>query len=101
MGPLPTQRVEIDRAFNHTGIDCAGPIDVRMSKGRGSKSYKSYIVLFICLSTLVRNCFYVNKAVHIEEVSDMTTSGFLAAYRRFCSRRGMPRHLYSDNGTNL
>lgn len=92
MGNLPSPRVQIDRAFTHTGIDCAGPIDVRMSKGRGSKSYKSYIVLFICLGT---------KAVHIEAVSDMTTAGFLAAYRRFCARRGMPHHLYSDNGTNF
>lgn len=92
MGSLPSPRVQIDRPFSHTGIDCAGPIDVRMSKGRGSKSYKSYIVLFICFST---------KAVHIEAVSDMTTPGFLAAYRRFCSRRGTPRHIYSDNGTNF
>lgn len=92
MGNLPSPRVQIDRVFTHTGIDCAGPIDLRMSKGRGSKSYKGYIVLFICLST---------KAIHIEAVSDMATSGFLAAYRRFCARRGMPRHLYSDNGTNF
>lgn len=92
MGHLPSPRVQIDRAFTHTGVDCAGPIDVRMSKGRGAKSFKGYIVLFICLST---------KAVHIEAVSDMSTPGFLAAYRRFCSRRGMPLHMYSDNGTNF
>lgn len=92
MGQLPSPRAQIDRPFNHTGVDCAGPIDVRMSKGRGAKSFKSYIVLFVCMST---------KAVHIEAVSDMTTPGFLAAYRRFSSRRGMPRHMYSDNGTNF
>lgn len=92
MGNLPKPRVEIDKAFTHTGVDCAGPINLRMSKGRGAKSYKGYIVLFICLCT---------KAVHIEAVSDMTTPGFLAAYRRFCSRRGFPHHIYSDNGTNF
>lgn len=92
MGDLPKPRVEIDRAFTHTGVDCAGPIDIRMSKGRGAKSYKGYVTLFVCLST---------KAVHIEAVSEMTTSAFLAAYYRFCSRRGLPHHVYSDNGTNF
>lgn len=92
MGNLPNPRVHIERPFTHTGIDCAGPIDLRMSKGRGAKSYKGYITLFICLGT---------KAVHIEAVSDMSTPAFLAAYRRFCSRRGYPQHCYSDNGTNF
>lgn len=92
MGTLPKPRVQIDRSFTHTGVDCAGPINVRMSKGRGSKSHKAYIALFICLST---------KAVHIEVVSDMSTPAFIAAYRRFCSRRGFPQHMYSDNGTNF
>lgn len=92
MGNLPQPRVHIDRPFTHTGVDCAGPINVRLSKGRGAKSYKAYIVLFVCLST---------KAVHIEAVSDMSTPTFIAAYRRFCARRGFPQHMYSDNGTNF
>lgn len=92
MGSLPKPRVQIDRPFTHTGVDCAGPINLRMSKGRGAKSYKGYIVLFVCLCS---------KAVHIEAVSDMTTPAFIAAYRRFCSRRGFPHHMYSDNGTNF
>ncbi|XP_011859312.1 PREDICTED: uncharacterized protein LOC105556810 [Vollenhovia emeryi] len=41
------------------------------------------------------------KAVHLEVVSDLTTDGFLAAMRRFISRRGIPKHVYSDNGTNF
>lgn len=82
----------IDRVFTNTGVDCAGPIDIRMSKGRGAKSYKAYITLFICLST---------KVIHIEVVSEMSTAAFLAAYRRFVSRRGTPANMYSDNGTNF
>lgn len=92
MGNLPKPRVAIDRAFTHTGVDCAGPIDIRMSKGRGAKSHKGYIALFVCLCT---------KAVHIEAISDMSTPAFLAAYRRFSARRGLPHHMYSDNGTNF
>ncbi|XP_018377309.1 PREDICTED: uncharacterized protein LOC108770303 [Trachymyrmex cornetzi] len=43
----------------------------------------------------------VVKAVHLEVVSDLTTDGFLAALRRFISRRGIPTHIHSDNGTNF
>lgn len=92
MGNLPQPRVNITRAFTHTGVDYAGPIDLRMSKGRGNKSYKGYISLFICLCT---------KAIHIEAVSDLTSAGFIAAYRRFVARRGLPSNIYSDNGTNF
>ncbi|XP_011859378.1 PREDICTED: uncharacterized protein LOC105556877 [Vollenhovia emeryi] len=35
------------------------------------------------------------KAIHLEVVSELTSDGFLAA------RRGLPEHIYSDNGTNF
>lgn len=92
MGSLPEPRINLTRAFTHTGVDYAGPIDVRMSKGRGNSSYKGYISLFICLCT---------KAIHLEAVSDLTSNAFIAAYRRFVARRGLPSHMYSDNGTNF
>jgi len=41
------------------------------------------------------------KAIHLEVVEDYTTAGFLAAFRMFVSRRGLPAHMYSDNGTNF
>ncbi|KAJ0169352.1 hypothetical protein K1T71_015236 [Dendrolimus kikuchii] len=41
------------------------------------------------------------KAIHIEVVSDLTTQGFLAAFKRFVSRRGYCSNLWSDNGTNF
>ncbi|GFT85837.1 putative bel12 ag transposon polyprotein [Trichonephila clavipes] len=41
------------------------------------------------------------KAVHIEAVGDLTTDSFIAALRRFSARRGAPRHIYSDDGTNF
>ncbi|KYN15966.1 hypothetical protein ALC57_11794 [Trachymyrmex cornetzi] len=60
--------------------------------GRGSRTSKCYICLFICLST---------KAIHLEIVSDLSTDSFLAAIRRFIACRGKPQHLYSDNGTTF
>lgn len=43
----------------------------------------------------------VTRAVHIEAVSDLTTQGFLAAFKRFVARRGHCTDLFSDNGTNF
>jgi hypothetical protein len=44
-------------------------------------------------------CF-VTKAIHIE-VKNLTTEVFLAVLRRFIARRGKPKTLYSDDGTNF
>lgn len=92
MGSLPSVRCKPARAFWNSGVDYAGPINVRCSKGRGHRSYKGYIALFVCMST---------RAIHLELVSDMTAQAFLAAFRRFTARRGHCRHIYSDNGTTF
>ncbi|XP_044019459.1 uncharacterized protein LOC122859841 [Aphidius gifuensis] len=41
------------------------------------------------------------SAAHLELVTEYTTEAFLATYKRFTSRRGIPAHLYSDCGTNF
>lgn len=92
MGDLPDSRVRRCRPFLITGTDFAGPINVKMSKGRGAKSYKAYICLFVCMCT---------KALHIEVISDMTTQAFLAAFKRFVSRRGHVVEMWSDHGTSF
>ena len=92
MGNLPVSRVNVSRPFLNVGIDYAGPIKIRVSKGRGNKTYKGYICVFVCLST---------KAMHLEAVGDLTSEAFLAAFRRFISRRGRCENVYSDNGTNF
>lgn len=92
MGSLPSVRCTPARPFLHSGVDYAGPISVRTSKGRGHRSYKGYIALFVCMST---------RAIHLELVSDMTTQAFLAAFKRFTSRRGHCSQLWSDNGTTF
>ena len=92
MGNLPPGRVTPARPFLHVGIDYAGPIFIRTSKGRGHSAHKAFIAVFICFSS---------KAVHLEAVSAYTTDAFLAALRRFTSRRGLCTDIYSDCGTNF
>lgn len=92
MGNLPSCRVEYLRPFLKVGVDYAGPIPIHMRKGRGQKTHKSYLCLFICLST---------KAIHLELVGDMTSESFLGALKRFVARRGICQEIYSDNGTNF
>ena len=91
MGQLPPTRVTPTPPFTVTGIDYAGPFTLKRHT-RKPVLVKSYIALFVCFST---------KAVHIELVSDLTTEAFLAALRRFVSRRGLPAEIHSDNGTNF
>ncbi|XP_057335042.1 uncharacterized protein LOC130673847 [Microplitis mediator] len=92
MGQLPVSRVTPSSAFTHTGVDYAGPITLKNWRRRGAKTYKGWICVFVCLST---------SAVHLEVVSDYSSSGFIAALRRFISRRGICTALYSDCGTTF
>ncbi|XP_071580864.1 uncharacterized protein [Temnothorax nylanderi] len=92
MGNLPRGRVTPARPFLRTGLDYAGPILIRTSRGRGHKAHKAFIAVFVCLCS---------KAVHLNVVSDYTTDAFLAAFRRFTARRGLCEEVYSDCGTNF
>ncbi|KAL0860933.1 hypothetical protein ABMA27_009465 [Loxostege sticticalis] len=43
----------------------------------------------------------VTRAIHLELVTDLTSDGFLQAFKRFVARRGYCSDLWSDNGTNF
>lgn len=92
MGALPNHRVTPNRPFTNTGVDFAGPFELKTWKGKCNSFYKAYIALFICFST---------KAVHMEIVIDLSSAAFIAAFRRFIARRGMTQNMYSDCGTNF
>lgn len=89
MAQLPAARVRALRAFLHTMVDFAGHFHLKSSKFRNAKIFKSYVCVFVCMST---------KAIHLELVPDLTTESFLNALRRFISRRGYCKNIYSDNG---
>lgn len=89
MADLPPARLRLHQpAFYSTGIDCFGPMQVKI----GRRNEKRWGLLFKCLTT---------RAVHIEVLSSINTDSFLMALRRFISRRGKPAELLSDQGTNF
>ncbi|XP_066596264.1 uncharacterized protein [Prorops nasuta] len=92
MADLPMSRVEVSTPFYHTGIDFFGPMFIKEKKYRNQKRLKVYGCVFICMAS---------KAVHIEIASELSSEVFLAALRRFTGRRGIPAHIYTDNGTNF
>lgn len=49
MADLHRDRIKPGPAFYNTGVNYAGPISTKDRKGRGGRTYKSYICLFICL----------------------------------------------------
>ena len=53
-----------------------------MCKTGGSKGAKFYMALFICLA---------RSALYLELVSDLSSQDFIAALRRFVSRRDHPK----------
>ncbi|XP_025831267.1 uncharacterized protein LOC112904716 [Agrilus planipennis] len=92
MGSLPRPRVIPSPPFSNCGVDYAGPVNIKEKRGRGSKTFKAYICIFVCFAT---------KGIHLELVTSLTAEACMAAIRRFISRRGLPQHIYSDNGTNF
>ncbi|XP_072384382.1 uncharacterized protein [Diabrotica undecimpunctata] len=92
MADLPKERLNSSRVFAHVGLDFGGPFQIKVSNLRKAPLLKSYIALFVCLST---------RAVHIEVVSGLSTETFLLALKRFISRRGLPQTIFSDNATNF
>lgn len=92
MGTLPATRLLPNKVFNHVGCDIGGPFYIKDGVTRYAKRVKCYMCLFICFST---------KAIHIEVLSDLSATCFLATLDRFIARRGLCSCLYSDCGTNF
>ena len=92
MGDLPDHRISPARPFDYTGVDFAGPFDVKRGHTRKPVLVKAYACLFVCMST---------KAVHIDCTEDLSTASFMLCFERFINRRGFPRHMYSDNSSNF
>lgn len=76
--------------FTHTGTDLFGPFYV--SNGRTKQQEKRYGIIFTCLSS---------RAAHLELTRGLDVDSYINAYRRFICRRGSPKTMRSDNGTNL
>ena len=87
MADLPNARFSAKPAvFKNVGIDYCGPYQVFC----GEKQIQRYICLITCL-----------VVIHLEDVTDLSTEKCLMAIDRFCSWRGNPEVIYSDNGKNF
>ena len=92
MGNLPSARVIPGRPFEATGIDYAGPFEVKPELPRSKVKLKKWVAVFVCMKT---------KAVHLELVSDLSSKAFVRAFLRFTSIRNQCVELWSDNGTTF
>ncbi|XP_049330293.1 uncharacterized protein LOC125798980 [Astyanax mexicanus] len=89
MSDLPPERLRLlCPPFFSTGVDCFGPYLVKI----GRRTEKRWGAIFKCLTT---------RAVHIELLSSMDADAFLLSLRRFIARRGRPKEILSDCGTNF
>ena len=87
-----SERVSPTPPFEKSGVDYAGPFQIKYGHVRKPTIIKAYICVFVCLSV---------EAVHLELVSDLTNEAFTAALRRFIARRGYPTLIWSDHGSNF
>ncbi|XP_041484654.1 uncharacterized protein LOC121431209 [Lytechinus variegatus] len=89
MADLPEVRVTPgEPPFTNTGVDFFGPFLTK----HGRSMQKRYGCVFTCL---------VTRAVHLEMASSLDTDSFINTLRRFINRRGQPKVMLSDNGTNF
>ena len=95
MADLPLERIDSRcHAFQNVGVDYFGPILIKQGRRtrRSTGTAKRYGALFTCMTT---------RSVHLELAGDMSTDSFILALRRFRARRGNPKVIRSDNGTNF
>ena len=92
MGQLPPDRLDPEFAFNITGLDYAGPYLLKEGYVRRPVEIKAWMAVFVC---------FHSKAVHLELVKDATAASLIACLGRFCSRRGRPNIIHSDNGSTM
>lgn len=92
MGDLPAVRVTPGRAFEATGIDYAGPFDVKPDLPRSRVLLKKWVAVFVCMKS---------RQTHLELVDNLTSRAFVDAFIRFTSVRNPCFELWSDNATTF
>ena len=89
MCDLPSYRLDYKESpFTHTGVDFFGPLYIKQRRSR----LKRWGSLFVCM---------VTRAIHLELVESMETDSFINTLQRFINRRGRPKTILSDCGSNF
>ena len=86
--PLPSFRVKEKNPFEVTGVDFTGALYIKETVDTDDN--KVYICLFTCA---------VTRNIHLELVRDLSAESFINCFRRFCSRKSLPRLVLSDNAS--
>ena len=84
-GILRTDRIERTLPFETVVTNCAGPLYYR---SKAKNDLKVYILLFSCS---------VSRGVHMELVSNISTTEFTKSFKRLISERENPDIIYLDN----
>ncbi|XP_066947042.1 uncharacterized protein [Macrobrachium rosenbergii] len=87
--PLPEFRMQCKQPFNTTGVEYTITLWV---KGKGPNPEKAYIILFI---------YPITRGIQVELDDNQSCDLFLMSLRKFCSRRGFPALMLSDNTTTF
>jgi hypothetical protein len=89
MATLPYQRLApYEAPFTYTGMDYFGPLEITV----GRRHEKRYGVIFTCLTM---------RAIHLELAASLDTNACVNCIRNFMNRRGQPKEILCDNGSNL
>ncbi|XP_074037971.1 uncharacterized protein [Leptinotarsa decemlineata] len=89
MGQIPRKRLTREiRPFVNVGMDYFGPFHVKI----GRRKEKRWGVIFTCLSI---------RATHQEISHTLNSESAIMAILRMVARRGQPKIIFRDNGTNF
>ena len=84
-GDLPTVRITPCRALEKIRIDFAGFRNAKCQHKRKCTLYKSYMSLFVCMST---------KEISLELISDLITATFLLTLCQFIAHQICPTYIF-------
>ena len=91
MARLREESLSICPPWTFISLDYAGPFVIRGEVNRRSRS-KCWIIVYVCRST---------KAVCLLPTASYDTEAFLVRHEEFVARKGLPKSIVSDRGTNL
>lgn len=74
--------------FTYVGADMFGPLFVK----QGRSKPKRWGCIFTCMCT---------RAIHLELAPSLETDDFINVLRQFVARRGTPKEIRTDCGTNF
>ena len=91
MATLRLESSTVCPPWTHVALDFAGPVMIKGEVNARSRG-KCWILVYICRST---------KAVCLLPTAGYSTSSFLIRHKEFVARKGRPRSIVSDRGTQL